>query len=135
MSNEKSWFTSVYILCSFSLIVALPLTTSSSGSTACTYPCLCAGISSSSLWQILNNTVIMMNIDTTICKFVSTPVYFTSVAGIDMNYIVQGYTAIYSPTNSSFIVYALSVFGNSSSIIYSYSQTYSWNINWFGTYY
>lgn len=125
----------MHILFSILLIIGLPKANYNSNSTTCTYPCQCAGTSPSSLWQIFNNSVIMMNINTTVCKFISTPVYFTSIAGIDMDYIMQGYTAIYSPKNDSFLIYAISVFGDKSSTLYSYSQTYSWNINWFGIYY
>ena len=72
-----------------------------------------------------------MNIDTSNCTFNSTPLYFTSIAG-DGHWVLIGYGAIYSPTRSSFTIYARSTLDANNSITLSASVTYKWNVNWFG---
>jgi len=73
-----------------------------------------------------------MNIDTSNCTFNSTPLYFTSIAGDTLHWGLIGYGAIYSPTRSSFRIYARSTLDANNAITLSLSVTYKWNVNWFG---
>ncbi|CAF1259990.1 unnamed protein product [Rotaria sp. Silwood1] len=95
----------------------------------------CGGLSSYTLWQLFSTTGIYMNIDTTICGFSSTPLYFTSMAGNTIHWELASYTAIYSPTNISFTIYVRSLSGLNNTDMLSYSQAYLWNVNWFGVSY
>ncbi|CAF1227796.1 unnamed protein product [Rotaria sordida] len=92
----------------------------------------CNGISSFTLWQLYSPNGLFMDIDTTSCRFNSTPLYFTSMAGTSSHWDLAGYTAIYSPTNTSFRIYTRSLNTMNSTEMLSYSQTYIWNVNWFG---
>lgn len=93
---------------------------------------VCSGKSPNTLWQIYSNDGITMTIDTSNCTFTSTPLYFTSVAGFGGHWMLTSYTAIYSPTPISLVVYARSLNGwNSTDLLY-HAQTYQYDINWFG---
>jgi hypothetical protein len=54
------------------------------------------------------------------------------MAGITWHWNAAGYTAIYSPTTTSFQVYANSLVGWNSTQLLAYAQTYTWGVNWFG---
>jgi hypothetical protein len=73
-----------------------------------------------------------MLIDTSICNFSSTPLYFTSMAGITVHWILTGYGAIYSPTKNAFRIYGQSASITNGTQLLSYSQTDQWSVNWFG---
>ncbi|CAF1349235.1 unnamed protein product [Rotaria magnacalcarata] len=110
-------------------------TTTTSNQTSCTFPCVCVGISSSTLWQAYPNNSMYMNIDTSNCTFNQTPLYFTSMAGSASHYGLTGYGAIYSPTSTSFTIYIKNVFDWNSSYLISVATIDAWNVNWFGLYY
>ena len=93
---------------------------------------VCSGKSSHTLWQLYNIDGITMAIDTSNCTFTSTPLYFTSMAGISSHWILTSYTAIYSPTPNSFRVFARAMNGWNSTEMLDYAQLYSWDINWVG---
>ncbi|CAF4731562.1 unnamed protein product, partial [Rotaria sp. Silwood2] len=92
----------------------------------------CGNISSFTLWQLFPNDGIYMNIDTTNCSFTSTPVYFTSMAGDTVHWELVSYNAIYVPTKNSFTIYVRALNGWNSTDMFTNSQLYRWNVNWFG---
>ncbi|UJR09052.1 hypothetical protein I4U23_013300 [Adineta vaga] len=114
-------------------------TTISSGSTcqtssSLTYrqPYYCGNSTSYTLWQLFLTDGITMTIDTSICNFNATPIYFTSMAGISYHWVATGYTAIYSASQNTFTVYAHSAtYPNNTQLLY-FSQFYQWSINWYG---
>ncbi|CAF1568528.1 unnamed protein product [Rotaria magnacalcarata] len=114
---------------------ALAQTYQSYTSTTCTYPCPCGSVSSWPLWQYEDAYTLMMNVNTTMCGFNQMPVYFTSIGGINGQYLLQSYTSIYSPTQNSFQTYLRHQLGWNASVLLSYAQTYLWDLNWFGLYY
>lgn len=73
-----------------------------------------------------------MDVDTTSCSFTVTPKYFISVGGVSAHWSLASYTAIESPTSISFRVYGRPLMGISNELMYNYSQTRQWNLNWFG---
>jgi hypothetical protein len=76
-----------------------------------------------------------MNIDTSICSFTDTPLYFVSIAGTANHYCLTGYGAIYVPTQVSFQIYAESTCDNwSAATMLSYATSYEWDVNWMGFY-
>lgn len=116
------------------LILATTTTTTASNQT-CTYPCTCAGITSYTSWQAFSTAGIYMVISTTSCNFNRTPIYFTSMAGTANHYGLTGYGAIYSPSSTSFTIYAKSLYSWNTSTLLSYASANVWNVNWFGLYY
>jgi len=54
------------------------------------------------------------------------------VAGVSAHWDLAGYGAIYVPTKNSFSIYAQSLIGLNSTEMLDYSQTFEWNVNWFG---
>lgn len=76
----------------------------------------------------------MIDANTTACNFTETPFYFTSMAGIGRQYLLESFGAIYYATTSSFRIHARSMIGENSSTLLSNSQIYKWNLNWFGMY-
>ncbi|CAF3530260.1 unnamed protein product [Rotaria sp. Silwood1] len=107
-------------------------TTSTTTTVATNQAYYCEGISSYTLWQLYSTNGIYMDISTSTCGFNSTPLYFTSMAGNNLHWILAGYTAIYSPTTTSFRIYSRSLETMTNTQLLSYSQTYLWNVNWFG---
>lgn len=73
-----------------------------------------------------------MDIDTTACSFNSTPLYFTSMSGIDTQLSLAGYTAIYLTARTSFRVYIRSVDTSNNIEMLNASSVYRWNVNWCG---
>lgn len=99
--------------------------------TTSTKPYYCAGTSSYTKWQLYSTTAITMTINTTSCSFHSTPQYFTAVDDSSTHWQLSSYTAIYYPTNISFTIYATSIYYTGSQL-HTYSQSFGWNVNWFG---
>ena len=75
---------------------------------------------------------ITMDINTSNCTFNSTPMYFTSLGGTGLQYFVGGYTAIYTPNKESFKIYTMPDNAYNNTVLLNYSQTYQWDVNWFG---
>ena len=123
------------ILSIFFSFLATTTTTTASNQTSCTFPCLCAGIASYTLWQVHTSTSLYMTISTSSCNFSRTPLYFTSMAGTGSHYGLTGYGAIYSSSNNSFTIYIQNVFSWSSTTMTSLANSNVWNVNWFGLYY
>ena len=73
-----------------------------------------------------------MSIDTSTCAFSSSPVYYISLGGTGNQQELGGYEAIYSSTPTSFQVYARPLYSWSNTLMLADSQTYQWNVNWFG---
>lgn len=92
----------------------------------------CTGVSSYLLWQLFSTDGITMTIDTSSCNFNSTPLYFTSINGTSEHWDLGGYSAIYSPTRNSFTIYARPLIAWNNTVVLGYSQTYQWNVEWFG---
>ncbi|CAF4671059.1 unnamed protein product [Rotaria socialis] len=92
----------------------------------------CGDTSLYTLWQVYSTSGITMAISTVNCSFNSTPLYFTSMDGSNDHWFAGGYTAIYSPTAVSFIVYARALNNWTYMDMLNNSQLYQWNINWFG---
>ncbi|CAF1534206.1 unnamed protein product, partial [Adineta steineri] len=104
--------------------------TNSSQTTGLAY--YCGGISSYTLWQTFSSDGITMIINTASCNFNSTPLYFTSMAGTSDHWSLIGYTAIYRPSSNVFTVYARSTYYPNGTFLLIESQTFQWNVNWFG---
>lgn len=118
-----------------STIVAIAEAQQSYTSTGCTYPCPCGSVSTWSLWQYYDAYSLVMDVNTTICSFNQTPTYFTSIGGIDGQYLLLSYTSIYSPTQNSFQTYLRHQSNVNASVLLIYAQTYLWDLNWLGLYY
>jgi hypothetical protein len=73
-----------------------------------------------------------MNIDTSGCRFETTPLYFTSVSGLAGHYLLVGVSAIYEATSSSFHIDVRSLDRQTSDTLMAWSAEYQWNINWMG---
>jgi hypothetical protein len=115
-------------------LISATMVTSTSNQTNCTFPCLCLGISSYTLWQIYTNYSMYMTIDTSSCNYNRTPLYFTSMAGITWHYALSGYGGIYLPTRTSFTIYTQNLLNWNASYLMSLAASDTWNVNWFGLY-
>jgi hypothetical protein len=73
-----------------------------------------------------------MFIDTSNCSFNSTPLYLTSIAGLDLHNGVTGYNSIYGASRLYFTIYVLSTVGWGSNQLLNYSADNQWNVNWIG---
>lgn len=73
-----------------------------------------------------------MDIDTSNCSYPVLPRYFVSISGANSHDYIVGYQAIYSPTTTSFRIYAAPLKSWSNTLVLSASQTYAWDVNWFG---
>ncbi|CAF3605973.1 unnamed protein product [Adineta steineri] len=111
--------------------VATSITTTTTAATT-NQSYYCSGVSPYTLWSMNGYGNVYMTINTSQCNFNSTPLYFTSMGGDIAHFTVGGYTAIYSPTKDSFTVYATPIISYTIAIMFNYSQTYRWNINWVG---
>jgi hypothetical protein len=54
------------------------------------------------------------------------------VAGASAHWALTGYGTIYAPTKDSFIISARSLIDWNNTLMLNYSQTYEWDVNWFG---
>src|SRR4051812_15933319 len=108
--------------------------TTASTQSSCIFSCVCAGVSSYTLWQVYSTNGMFMNINTSSCNFNQTPLYFTSLAGSSNHLELIGHNAIYMPTRSSLRIYVTSLPGWSASTLMTYASSYAWNVNWVGTY-
>jgi hypothetical protein len=54
------------------------------------------------------------------------------VAGGSAYWALTGYGAIYAPTKDSFIIFVRSLIDWNNTLMFNYSQTYEWDVNWFG---
>jgi hypothetical protein len=96
-------------------------------------PYYCSGVSPYTLWQAYSISAMTMNINTSSCNFSSVPIYIVSMSGITYHWVEASYTAIYSPTKTSFTIYATSLWANwNSTVQLSYANTYTWGVNWLG---
>lgn len=111
-------------------------TTTSTTTTAatCTFPCLCSGTTSYTLWQALSTDTMYITISTSSCNFTQTPLYYASISSTSSHWCLASYNAVYSPSTTSFIVYATSLVGWSATSMLSYANTYGWYVTWFGMY-
>ncbi|CAF0807628.1 unnamed protein product [Adineta ricciae] len=96
------------------------------------HPYLCGNAASYTLWTLFSPDGITMTINTTICSFTSTPLYFSSMTGITNHWITTGYTAIYYASQNGFTVYARAVYNLNSTQLLAAAQQYQWSINWCG---
>jgi hypothetical protein len=92
----------------------------------------CGGVTTLPSWGTYNANTLSLNIDTSSCKFNSTPLYFTSFSGIGLHYGLASYTAIYGSSTTSFTIYITSLFSWSSVQMLSYTIIGDWNVNWLG---
>jgi hypothetical protein len=91
----------------------------------------CGGVSPVTRWQrTARDDQIQMNIDTSLCRFQGTPMYFTSITGGVGHYPLTGINAIYEPSNCSFTIYVHSIDGASADTLMQRSA--QWSVNWFG---
>ena len=65
---------------------------------------VCSGRSTPGKWHELSSDVIFTDVDTSMCGFVDTPIYLTSLAG-SRHWEVEGATTIVKPSESGFRVY------------------------------
>jgi hypothetical protein len=71
-----------------------------------------------------------MNIDTSSCRLESTPLYFTSVTGTAVDYLLVDINAIYQPTESSFHIDVRSLDNATADTMMTRSAEFQWNVNW-----
>jgi hypothetical protein len=91
----------------------------------------CGDISPVTRWQrTARDDQIMMCIDTSVCRFQGTPMYFTSITGGVGHYLLTGINAVYEPTNNTFSIYVHSIDGASADTLMARSA--QWSVNWFG---
>ncbi|CAF2081131.1 unnamed protein product [Rotaria magnacalcarata] len=110
-------------------------TTATTTQSWCKPPCICAGVSSYSLWLQYSTSGMYMNIDTSSCHFNQTPTYITSIDGTNAHFDLVGHNAIYVYTSTSFRIYVTSRSGLTPATMLSYAASYAWNVNWVGMYY
>ena len=96
------------------------------------YANYCGGVSSYTLWTIYFTSGITTYIDTRVCTFNSTPLYFTTILGYSLHDNIVSNNAIYGPTQLGFSIYIRPYSYWSSSLMYNYSQIYKWNVSWVG---
>lgn len=97
----------------------------------------CSGVSLGSMWQINSTFVITMVVNTTICNFTDTPLYFLSIGGkaVNSHTCLIGHNAIYLPTNQTFQIYAMSTFNPTlATTLVTSAAMHGWNVNWIGFY-
>lgn len=88
-------------------------------------PGLCTGVTDSDSWKPYNDQIVI-DIDTTSCKFTGSPRYLTSLSGDSNHWSTTGATSIYSETANGFRVYINKEGGVST----SYASARNWRINW-----
>jgi RHS repeat-associated protein len=76
-------------------------------------------------WQVYGTDSIYLDVDTSICGFTTTPLYFTSLGGSTGHWTTRGATSIYLPTPRGF-----HVFVNAAGITPALANQYQWHINW-----
>ncbi|UJR09051.1 hypothetical protein I4U23_013299 [Adineta vaga] len=130
--REKSISTATTTCPTTSTIATQTNTSQANSSQTSRQAYICGNVELYTLWQLFNSNGITMKINTTICNFNSTPLYFTSMAGTHNHWVATGYTAIYSASQSLFTVYAQSASYPNNTQLLALSQTYQWNVNWFG---
>jgi hypothetical protein len=87
-------------------------------------------------WQVYSPNGIFVDIDTTAGKFLSAPVYITSIGGKTRHWSTIGATSIYPTppahfaTATGFRVYLQ--WANRSSLTPHTANLYGWHINWIG---
>jgi len=128
--NENVWILNI-VYCNFHRFILAQTNISYSLESA--YHC--GGISPYYLWTPYEPTGITMNIDTTRCKFNSTPLYFTSLGGTSSHFLAAGYTGIYSPQKNSFAIYARLYTTSNAVNMLNMSTLYKWNVHWLGVMY
>lgn len=94
----------------------------------------CAGVTPWTQWQIYGNLGITMRVDTRNCSFSSTPIYYTSIGGIDLHNGMIGSHALYAVSSTGFDIYPQKSVPWTSAQMLNYSQIYQWNFNWVGLY-
>jgi hypothetical protein len=79
-----------------------------------------------------SSSEIYVNVDTSQGKFVSIPIYVSSLGGLGNMFSTSGSSCIYAPTNIGFTVYLKSL--NGSALIPSVIKAapYGWFVNWHG---
>lgn len=93
----------------------------------------CKGVSAASNWRSYYTDTLAMTVNTSSCRFPSTPKYFTSLGGTFYNYLVTGHSAIYAPQPNSFDIYVRAN-GVLATEMLQWAKTYYWDINWLGVY-
>ncbi|CAF0807647.1 unnamed protein product [Adineta ricciae] len=131
--REKSISTATTACPSASTVTSQATTTSQTNSSQTSKQSyVCGNVANYTLWHLFSTNGITITIDTTICNFSSTPLYFTSMAGATYHWVATGYTAIYNAQKNSFTIYAQSADYPNNTLLFALSQTYTWNVNWFG---
>lgn len=91
----------------------------------------CGGISPVTRWRRTErDDTIRMDIDTSICRFRNTPLYFASITGGVGHYLLTGVNAIYEPTNVSFTINVRSIDGADANTLMARSA--QWKVQWMG---
>ena len=149
-SDNQSWKEAVQILLSvcgilmlsivilpsiFVYIYAPKYVAPTTVTTPSTFTNHCASVSSKDNWQLNDTTTLKMTVDTSICQFSTTPLYFISVAGTGSHFCLTGYGGIYESTKSSFKIYAKSTcnYWNGTDFLNA-AYSNAWDINWMGFY-
>lgn len=94
----------------------------------------CTGISPYTNWQIgVNATAtITMTVNTSSCRFGTTPLYFTHVLGAGLHYCLTGYRSIHLATDQSLTIHASNLCSFIVTDLWNVSQSFQWNVSWVG---
>ncbi|CAF3820640.1 unnamed protein product [Rotaria sp. Silwood1] len=94
-------------------------------------PHVCAGQATRTNMSSFDSNTILVQIDSSKCKFVRTPLYFTSLGGTRGHLAAAGSTAIYDPTPNGFNV-KIRLPSLTAQQILDTAQEFQWTLNWSG---
>lgn len=77
-------------------------------------------------WQQYNNGL-YLDVDTSSCGFMVTPLYFTTLGGMTSHWVTTGATSIYMPTARGFRVY---IYDPTAALTPDIANGRGWHINW-----
>jgi hypothetical protein len=81
-------------------------------------------------WQVYSANGIYLDVNTASGKFLSTPVYITSIGGSSNHWATTGATSVYIPTATGFRVYIK--WSDGSPLTPAQANGNGWYINWIG---
>ena len=120
----------------FFLAVQIPMTNQTNITQPKVHANLCGGVSSYTNWvgNVTPTQGIYTYVSTSNCAFNTTPLYYISIEGKQLQTDFTGYNDIYNPTRYGFLLLLYSYQGLNAEQLLNYSQTEQWNISWVGVY-
>jgi hypothetical protein len=118
------------------ILVQTPVNQTTNATEPIKYANHCGGIAPYTKWiNYTGPNTIYMVVDTSNCSFNSTPLYYTSIIGTNINSDIIGYNSIYVASRTSFVIYLRSYMGLTTEQLLNTSQIQKWNLTWIGIYY